>query len=163
MWGLAAAFGPIGWVVAAVGTAATVYAATNSNDEYETSTYSDKSERKSEALKATRTEKNNKIHQDIKAYKSKQIKRLKDKYDVDIKFYGGRLKSSSGISSSVTGLAGALAGVAIAKELFENDLSEKVSVSKNNEIDTISILEQETEEMIKLIGKLEIKKYETTN
>jgi len=51
----------------------------------------------------------------------------------------------------------------MSKELFETDLSEKISVSKNNEIDTISILEQETEEMIKLIGILEVKKYETTN
>jgi len=80
-------------------TTRAVYTAIRSNDEYETSTYSDKSERKSEALKANRTEKNNKIHQDIKTYKSKQVKRFKDKYDVDIKFYGGESKSSLGINS----------------------------------------------------------------
>jgi len=113
-------------------------------DEYETTTYSNKSEKEDELVKTTKIEKNNKIYEDIKVYKSKQVKRFKDKYDVDIKFYGGKSKSSSGKSS------------------FETSLSEKISVNKKDELDTVSLLEQETEEMIKLIGKLEVSKYETT-
>jgi len=137
MWGLAAAFGPVGWVVAAVGTAATVYAATSSSDKYEISTYSDKDEKKSEAKETTKREKNNTIYQDIKAYKKMQVKRFKEKYNVDINFHGGTVNGK--------------------------DLSEKISITKENEIDTITILEKETEEIIKLIEILELEKHETIN
>jgi len=163
MWVLAAAFGPVGWVVAAVGTAATVYAATSGSDEYETTTYSNKSEKEAEVVKKTKTEKYNKIYQDIKAYKNKQVKRFKDKYDVDIKFYGTESKRSLGINSIALNSMFGLARTPMAQELHETDPSGKISVNKNTENDTISILEQETEDMIKLIGELEVTKFETIN
>jgi len=160
MFGFLAAFGPVGIAAAVVGTVGAAAYGALKDDNYETTTYSNKSEKEAEVVKATKTEKNNKIYQDIKAYKSKQVKRFKDKYDVDIKFYGGKSKSSSGINSIVLNQ---FFGVAIAKELSENDLSEKISVNKKNEVDTISMLKEETEEMIKLIGKLEVKKYESVS
>jgi hypothetical protein len=159
MFGFLAALGPVGIAAAVVGTVGVAAYGALKDDEYERTTHSNKSEKEAEIVGATKTEKNNKIHQDIKAYKSKQVKRFKDKYDIDINFYSDKSKSSSEVNS----IFGAFGGVAIAKELFENGLSEKISVNKKDEVDIISTLEQETEDMIKLIGKLEVKKYEATN
>ena len=133
------------------------------DDDYETSTYSDKSDREYEVKQTVKAERNKQINQDIKAYKSKQIKRFKDKYDVDIKFYSGKSKSSCGINSIVFNRFFGVAGVAIAKELFENNLSEKISVNKKDEADTISMLEKENDEMLKVIRKLEVEIHEATN
>jgi len=165
MWGLAAAFGPVGWVVAAVGTAATVYAATSSSDEYETSTYSDKDERKSETARATKQEKTNKIYQDIQVYKSKQIKRFKHKYDVDIKFNSGTTGNFQGVSIGFI-LPFGLARMSLVEEKLKTNLAylaQKISVNKSDAPDTITTLVKETEDMVKLIGELEVKQYETTS
>lgn len=162
MWGLAA-FGPLGIAAAVVGTIGAVAYGTMKDDDYETSTYSNKSEKEAEAREQSRADKKNKIEKEIKSYKKQQIKRLKDKYYVDIKFYGGKSKSSSGINSIGFSPFFGVDGVSMAKEILEIELSEKISVSENNEIDTISILEQEAEEIIKLIGKLEVDKYEATS
>lgn len=129
MWGLLAAFGPVGWAAATIGTAVTVYAATSSTDEDETSTYSDKSEKEAEAREYAKVAKKKKIKQEIEAYKKQQMKRLKEKYNINVEF---------------------------------NSATIKVDPS-NNLFDSISILENETEEMIKLIEKLEVDKHATTN
>ncbi|UCN00125.1 hypothetical protein LCX93_11445 [Sulfurimonas sp. SWIR-19] len=122
MWGL------VGWIGAAVAAATTVY-----------NIYEEKGESTSESerFKKNKTEKNNKIFQEIQKYKNKQIKRFKDKYGIDIKFYGGRFSKGK--------------------------LKEKIVINKNYKIDTISFLEQETEEILKLIKEIEVEKYESVN
>jgi len=160
MWFLAA-LGPIGLAVAVVGTAATVYAATSSSDDgYDDD---DKEERKAEAVKAAKQEKNNKIYQDIKAYKSKQTKRMKDKYGVDIKFHSGTSSIDQGIDSNALNTAPIVVVTETLEDMLKTSCSEKISVSKRDEVDRTAILEQETEEVIKLIEQLEVKKHEGTS
>lgn len=89
MWGLAAAFGPVGWVVAAVGTAATAYALMDDDDdEY---TYSNKDEKEAEVKTEAREEKRRQIKQDIKIYKKQQKEKIKAKYNIDIKFVSKKI------------------------------------------------------------------------
>ncbi|RYA24551.1 hypothetical protein CRU96_02650 [Malaciobacter halophilus] len=138
MLGLAA-FGPIGIAAAAIGTVGMVAYGAFKDDE--TITYSDRNEKKYEAREEVKIEKNNKTYQEIQSYKKKQIKRLKDKYNIDIEF------NSATIGGSYKHLKTA----------------EKIKVNKTQEVDTISMLEDETDELIKLIGILEVEKHETTS
>ncbi len=136
------------------------------DDDYETSTYSNKNEKKYEAEREAKADQNEKIYQDIELYKKKQIKRLKEKYDVDIKFYGGKsydskFKNSSSINFIMLSPFFSAAAIAIAQKSSEIKLSEKITVNKKSEVDTVSILENETDEIIKLIGELEVMKYES--
>lgn len=162
MWGFAAALGPVGWGIAAIGTAATIYAA--SKDDYETTTYSNKSEKENEAKEENRIEKNNKIYQEIESYKEKQIKRLKDKYDVDIEFSSATIGENNFVINSI--ILNPILGVTASKlshEIFNKKTAEKIKINKTEEVNTITILEDENEELIKLIEKLEVEKYETTS
>jgi hypothetical protein len=123
------------------------------DDDYETSTYSDKSEREAETRKASQKEKKDKIKKDIKAYKNKQVKRLKDKYGADIKFI------DKGFSVNGDGPFGFQSSPKIKHDYhIEIITSDNLIIKKS-----IKELDNETEEMIKLIGELEVKKYETTN
>ena len=133
-------------------------------DDYETSTYDDRQEREAELKEAAKKERKIKIYKDIEKYKNKQIKRIKDKYNVDIKF-NTTLNNNLYIASiELSPLVGTI-GVEVARQILNSDivLNEKISIYKSNEVGTIATLEKETEEMIKLIGKLEVRKYETTS
>ncbi len=139
MWGLAAAFGPVGWVVAAVGTAATAYALMDDNDDDEY-TYSNKDEKKAEVKAEARVEKDKGIHKDIKQYKKLQKKRFKEKYNVDIEFV-------SDIKAINVGLA----------------QQDKIKITKHNNYHTHTIVtvENKVNDIEKLIKELEALKHES--
>ncbi len=82
--------------------------------------------------------KNEQVYNEINKYKNKQLKRFQDKYGAIIEFHSGGVVNTT-------------------------KLAEKISIVKSDEADIITTLEKETEEMIKLIGKLEVRKYETTS
>jgi len=110
----------------------------STDDDYEVSSYSDKSEREDDIKKA---------------YKDKQVKRLKDKYGADIKFI------DKGFSINGDGQFGLKSSPKIKHDYhIEIITSDNLIIKKS-----IKELDNETEEMIKLIGELEVKKYETTN
>lgn len=116
-------------VVAPFAIAEVIYEeVTNSSntDEYETSTYSNKSEKEAEAKEYERANKKERIRQEVQAYKNQQRKRLKKKYNVSVK-----IKNTN------------------------------IEVNTHNDIfNNISILENETAEIIKLIETLEVERNE---
>jgi len=83
---LLGALGPVGWAVGGAITVATIIVASSDDDDYESSTYSNRNEKESEAKEEARAEKNEKICKEINDYKGKRIKHIKQKYQVGIEF-----------------------------------------------------------------------------
>jgi len=172
MFGFLAAFGPIGIAAAVIGTVGTVAYGALKDDEYETTTFSNKNEKKAEARAEVRHSNRQKIHEEIKQYEKKQIKRLKEKYNADIEFAYDFINRHTTIKDF--GIA-RLAATSIPSTTLVNNSSITIKVpylfkspniiinngsnvnilSHENSIDTILALGNETKEIIELIKDLE--------
>ncbi len=108
---------------------------------------------------------NDAVHQNnMEIYKQKQIRRFKDKYNVEIKFYGGKIEDKEDEVSIC------IASPWFSKKVttsYQKDsklsLSEKIFIVNTNENDSITLLEQETDEIIQLINILKKEKDESIN
>jgi len=130
---LLGALGPVGWAVGGVITVATIVAASSDDDSYESSTYSNRDEKESNAKEEALAEKNEKICKEINAYKGKRIKHIKQKYQVDI-------------------------------DITNNKKVKFIEKSYIDAIDrTIIVLENETDEIAKLIEELGVRKNERSS
>lgn len=169
MFGFLAALGPVGIAAAVVGTVGAAAYGAMSDDDYETTTYSNKSEKEAEARRKVEKTKKENLLNEIESYKKAQSKRLKKKYDVNIKFnktvISGSNKNMYVVHSTIFSSLIGKSGLKIAKEKLNHEvfLKETVNVSGNNtdEDDIITKLEDENKEILKLIKDLETAKDET--
>ena len=134
---LLGALGPAGWI-SGVATAATVaYAFLDDDNDY--STYEDMTAaaEKEEVLK-----RNQQIYEEIERYKAEQIKRMKEKYNVEISF---KNIFNNGLAS-----------------VWNMPIQSSIHIKYNYDMsDGIIKLEKETNELVQLIRELEAMKNET--
>ncbi len=143
MFGFLAAFGPVGIAAAVVGTVATAVLVSDDS--------SPKRRSNSKEVQDDYDEENkNKIRNDIESYEKNSIKRIKNKYDIDIEFVESNPYSSHG------GIMGSFG------EMLHTIKKDKVKIVNKNIVikNEIKKLKNEVDEITKLIDELEVEKYE---
>ena len=160
MFGFLAAFGPVGIAAAVVGTVGAVAYNALKDDDVEVVEKEKFNSTHDTSHSSHQASKNETIKSEIKSFKKKQKKRLKDKYNIEIKFVNEYEKMTQYNSSSFgVGVGSVSQVVGGAHSFLFTKIGDKKRVAiLNDEVErfnTINELELEIEELNNLHKELE--------
>ncbi len=153
--------GPVGIAVAVASTVGVVAYKTIGGDEEKTSDNINETKNESKEERLVR------IFKDIEKYKNKQKTRLKVKYDIDMIYSNDNSKESQDIikniiSKSIPDFINiSYISEMVSEMISSKTIENKITITKKNNKNNISVLEKEIEDMKKIIGEIGVLKYET--
>ncbi len=162
MFAFAALGGPVGIAVAVASTVGVVAYKVFSGDE-EKDTIDNTSETKNES----KEERLVRIFKDIEKYKNKQKTRLKVKYDIDMIYSNDNSKESQDIIKNIISknipdfINISYISEMVSEMISSKTIENKITITKKNNTNNISVLEKEIEDMKKIIGEIGVLQHET--